>query len=119
MRYSKCNDYGHNKINCQTMSLPSLRQRNKECFDPLMDALLKASQIPCHLDFPAISILHGDNDRHSDFFAEVVGPGEVVVVTELGLLVVAAESLLVVVEADCSCRNFFIQKVTMKLIATV
>ncbi|TKY55095.1 hypothetical protein E2542_SST19509 [Spatholobus suberectus] len=37
-----------------------------ECFDPLMDELLKASQIPCHLDFPATSILHGDDDRHSD-----------------------------------------------------
>lgn len=36
-----------------------------ECFNPLMNRLLKASQIACHLDFPVTSILYYDNDSHT------------------------------------------------------
>jgi len=35
-----------------------------ECFNPLTDKVLKASQLACHLDFPSTLFLYYDNDRH-------------------------------------------------------
>lgn len=49
LKYSKCNNYGHNKNNCQNMSLPSvimlLGDRNIECFN--YKPICKAEPILC------------------------------------------------------------------------